>query len=222
MFNDNVNSKKYWEQRFSSGDWEQKRGRTQTAHFAASQVAHFKFNKDFSGSLVDFGCGLGDAMPIYKKFFPNAKLLGIDVSESAISKCKARYGKIASFISGTHQNCPSADIIVASNVFEHLSDDVEIAKGLLSKCKELYITVPYNEFPLCSEHVRTYNENYFRALGEYEYAIFPSRGWTEYDWGLIKLGIKNILRRILGRDIRPRRMQIIFYFRGAQSVSAGN
>lgn len=210
MFIDNVNTKKYWEQRFSSGDWEQKRGRTQTAHFAASQVAHFKFDKDFSGSLVDFGCGLGDAMPVYKKFFPHAKLVGIDVSESAIAKCKERYGKIASFISGTHQNCPSADIIVASNVFEHLSDDIEIAKALLSKCKELYITVPYNELPLCSEHVRTYNEKYFQILGESDFVIFPSRGWSEYGRSKWKLAFKNLLCRLSGRSIQPRRMQIMY------------
>lgn len=217
MIIDNVNSKKYWEQRFSSGDWEQKRGRAQTAHFASSQVAHFKFDQNFNGSLVDFGCGLGDAMPVYKKFFPNANLVGIDVSESAISKCKERYVKIASFISGTHQNCPYADIIVASNVFEHLSDDVEIAKALLSKCKELYITVPYNELPLCSEHVRTYDEEYFQVLGESEFVIFPSRGWSEYGRSMWKLVFKNLLRRLSGRPIQTRRMQIMFIFQGEYS-----
>lgn len=210
-----INSREYWEGRFSTGDWEQKGGRSQTAHFATSQVPHFRFDKDFSGSLVDFGCGLGDAIPIYNKFFPNAKLLGIDVSESAISKCKERYGKIASFISGTHQNCPPADFIIASNVFEHLADDVEIARTLLGKCKELYITVPYNEYPLCSEHVRSYDKNHFRELGIYEYTIFPSRGWTEYGMSLIKLKVKNILKRIIGRNIRPRRMQIMFYFKSS-------
>lgn len=213
MIINNVNSKKYWESRFSSGDWEQKRGRTQTAHFAAAQVAYFRLDKDFSGSLVDFGCGLGDAMPVYKKFFPNAKLLGIDVSESAISKCKERYRKLASFISGTHQNCPSADIIVASNVIEHLSDDIEIAKALLSKCKELYITVPYNELPLCPEHVRTYNEKYFQVLGESDFVIFPSRGWSEYGRSMWKLAFKNLLRRLSGRSIQSRRMQIMYRFR---------
>lgn len=214
MIIDNVNTKKYWERRFSSGDWEQKRGRAQTAHFASSQVAHFKFSRNFNGSLVDFGCGLGDAMPVYKKYFPNVNLVGIDVSESAISKCKERYGKIATFISGTHQNCPSVDIIVASNVFEHLSDDIEIAKVLLSKCKELYITVPYKEYPLCSEHVRTYDEKYFQVLGESEFVIFPSRGWSEHGRSMWKLFFKNLLRKLSGRPMQPRRMQIMFTFQG--------
>lgn len=209
----NINSRDYWEGRFSTGDWEQKRGRTQTAHFAASQVAHFKFSRDFSGSLVDFGCGLGDAMPVYRKFFPNAKLVGIDVSESAISKCKERYREIASFIRGTHQNCPSVDIIVASNVFEHLADDVEIAKALLGKCKELYITVPYNEFLLCPEHVRTYNEKYFQALGKSDFVIFPSKGWSEYGLSMWKLVFKNLMRRLSGKPRQSRRMQIMYRFR---------
>lgn len=213
----NINSRDYWEGRFSTGDWEQKGGRSQTAHFATAQVAHFGFDKNFSGSLVDFGCGLGDAIPVYNKFFPNAKLVGIDVSESAITKCKEQYGKIASFISGTHQNCPAADVIVASNVFEHLSDDVEIAKALLSKCKELYITVPYNELPLCPEHVRIYNEKYFQALGESDFVIFPSRGWSEYGRSMWKLVFKNLLRRLSGRPIQSRKMQIMFMFKGKHS-----
>lgn len=210
----NVNSRVYWEGRFSTGDWEQKGGRSQTEHFAAAQVALFRFDKDFIGSLVDFGCGLGDAIPVYKKFFPNAKLVGIDVSESAISMCKERYGKIAHFIRGTHQKCPSADIIVASNVFEHLSDDVEIAKILLAKCRELYITVPYKEWPLCSEHVRTYNENYFSSLGDYKYIIFPSKGWSEYGISYVKLVVRNMFRMLLGQQMRARRIQIMFIFQG--------
>jgi len=214
---ENVNSRNYWEDRFSTGDWEDKGGRTQTASFAAAQVRHFCFPKEFAGLIVDFGCGLGDAIPIYKKFFPHAKLLGLDVSESAIEKCQARYGHIASFIPGTHQDIPVADIIVSSNVFEHLSDDVEIAQALLSKCRELYIIVPYKEYPLYSEHVRTYDENYFRALGEYKYIIYPSKGWSEYGFNYIKLIIKNMFRRLVGIPLQARRMQIMFIFHGAMS-----
>jgi len=209
---ENINSKSYWDNRFSTGDWEDKGGRTQTANFAAAQVRHFHLPKEFSGLLVDFGCGLGDAMPIYKHHFPNAKLLGIDVSEKAIEKCQLRYGHIASFIQGTHQNVPAADVIIASNVFEHLSDDIAIAKDFLNKCRELYIIVPYRESPLCSEHVRSYDENYFHTLGEYSHSIFPSRGWSEYGWHLVKLKSQNLVNKVRGRSAISRKAQIIFHF----------
>lgn len=212
---ENINSRNYWENRFSTGDWEDKGGRHQTANFAAAQMRYIHLPKGFAGLLVDFGCGLGDAIPIYNKFFPDAKLIGLDVSEKAIEKCQARYGEIAKFIHGTHEDVPITDVIVASNVFEHLTGDVNIAKELLNKCRDLYIIVPYKEYPLCSEHVRAYDENYFHQLGKYEYSIFPSRGWSEYGLSLLKLHIKNLLFKWgFGDTLRSRRLQIMFHFRG--------
>jgi hypothetical protein len=35
----NINTKTYWDRRFSSGDWELKKGRKQTTLFALSQAA---------------------------------------------------------------------------------------------------------------------------------------------------------------------------------------
>ncbi|MEA3467600.1 MAG: class I SAM-dependent methyltransferase [Thermodesulfobacteriota bacterium] len=70
----------------------------QTESFAKGQVEFLKILSDFVGTLVDFGCGLGDAMPIHKKKFPYAKLIGIDISQSAIDKCLVKYDEIATFI----------------------------------------------------------------------------------------------------------------------------
>ena len=75
----NINTKSYWDKRFVSGDWEQKQGRSQTRNFAISQIPKLSIDREFSGILLDFGCGLGDALPIYKKFYPKAKLMGIDI-----------------------------------------------------------------------------------------------------------------------------------------------
>ncbi|MDX8412753.1 MAG: hypothetical protein R8J85_01570 [Mariprofundales bacterium] len=75
---ENINTKAYWDDRFSSGDWEEKRGRWQTESFAKGQIEHLKISSDFKGTILDFGCGLGDAMPIYRQSFPLAKLIGMD------------------------------------------------------------------------------------------------------------------------------------------------
>lgn len=214
VFSENINTKSYWETRFSTGDWEKKGGRSQTASFAEAQVSRINLPRDFSGLLVDFGCGLGDAMPIYKHHFTNVKLMGIDVSEGAVSKCREKYGHIADFMHGTHEDVPEADVIVASNVFEHLSDDIHIARVLLKKCHDLYIVVPYKEWPLCKEHVRTYDEKYFFDLSVAEYTIFPSRNWSEYGLQLFRLMAKNLFLRMLGRSAYPRRMQIMFHLQG--------
>ncbi len=88
---------------------------------------------------------MGDAIPIYKKNFPKAKLIGLDISGEAIKKCRDKFGDIAQFICGDYTSVPEVDIIISSNVFEHLSNDKIIAEYLLNKCKILNIIVPYKE-----------------------------------------------------------------------------
>ena len=79
----NINTKDYWDSRFQSGDWATRGGRSQTENFARAQIKHLGIKSDFVGSICDFGCATGDAFPIYKHFFPNAKLIGVDFSSSA-------------------------------------------------------------------------------------------------------------------------------------------
>lgn len=213
----NINTKEYWEHRFSSNDWERNNGRWQTENFAKGQIMHLKISSNFSGSLLDFGCGLGDAIPIYKQAYPCARLIGIDISQSAIDQSRDKYGDIAEFMQGDHNNVPDVDIIIASNVFEHLSNDRDIAKHLLNKCTSLFIIVPYRELRLCSEHINSYDKHYFSGLGEHKCTIFPCVGWTEY--GLHRLWyniyFKNIFRPLLGKKPASRNMQIMFSFKNS-------
>lgn len=180
---DNINTKEYWDRRFSSGDWEEKGGRWETESFARSSIPYLEIAKDFEGTIIDFGCGLGDAMPVYKENFPQAKLIGVDISSSAIELCQTKYGSIATFMQGDYKVIPYSDVIITSNVFEHFSNDKVVAKSLLSKCKDLYIVVPYKEWPLHLEHVNTYDESYYSDLdlGKYDWKIFPVKGWSFYE-----------------------------------------
>ena len=97
---ENVNAQDYWDRRFSSGDWEAKKGRWQTESFARGQTALVKLGDDFAGPLLDSGCGLGDAMPRYRERYPKAKLIGIDISSAATDIRRKKCGSIASFLSG--------------------------------------------------------------------------------------------------------------------------
>ena len=99
----NINTKDYWNSRFGTGDWESKGGFSQTRAFAESQVLHFGLPEDFSGTLCDFGCGAGDAFPVYRVTYPNAKLIGVDFSSKAIQLCREKYSSIAEFIKGGYK-----------------------------------------------------------------------------------------------------------------------
>ena len=211
---DNPNTRNYWEQRFSTGDWESKGGRGQTESFARGQIPYLKIGANFDGTLLDFGCGFGDAMPVYKEQYPKAKLIGMDISHSAIEMCRTKYGSIASFIHGDYASVPEVDIVIASNVFEHLTDDRQIAKSLLSKCKSLYVIVPYKECPLFPEHVNTYDENYFSGLGKYDCRVFPCAGWSQYGLrGLwYQVHFRNLFRLLLQKPLCRRNKQNLFHF----------
>ena len=210
----NINTKEYWEQRFSSGDWETKGGNNQTAQFAQSQLQHFDMPENFSGTILDFGCGLGDAIPLYHQKYPKAKLIGLDISESAIESCRTKFGNIAEFISGDHTNVPAGvNVIIASNVFEHLTGGEEIARVLSSKCDALYIIVPFEENMVtgCKEHVNRYSRNSFQNIKTSWIKIFTSKGWSEFGVNLyFNVYFKNILRPFFGKRIAKRNMQIMF------------
>jgi SAM-dependent methyltransferase len=185
----NINTKTYWNKRFKSGSWN-KAGRKQTIHYALGNVLYMDLDKDFAGSILDFGCALGDAIPIFKSAFPNAIFYGIDISDEAIKICKENYGDLATFSSGSHQNVTEKDIIIASHVMEHITDDKKVVRFLIEKCKYIYIIVPYKENPLYHEHVNYYEDDYyddFEVLKKVKYNVSYKN----------RLGWKGVLKSIL-------------------------
>lgn len=211
-----INSRDYWDARFGSGDWAKVGGPSQTREFALAQVRRLPLPRDFAGVLLDFGCGLGDALPVYRATWPNAKLVGVDFSADAIEQCKRRHGDVASFVRADHTDCPAADVIVCSNVMEHLDDDLGVARALAARCRTLYVVVPYREQFLIDEHVRAYGDDAFAELGARRIAVFASRGWSQYGlrarWWQIHL--KNLLRPLFGKPRLRRRLQAMYAIAG--------
>lgn len=195
----NINSKEYWDDRFSTNhklSWRANAGENQTRIFAHEIAKRLKMNVDFNGTILDFGCALGDAIPIYKERYPNAKFIGTDFSTAAIEICIQKFGDIATFQAKDVNNIPSVDVIIISNVLEHMSNDREFVEKLLSKCKDLYIAVPYDEKPpLHSEHVNSYNRQTFDYLNA-DKEVYLCRGYTtsQIFKSYINIELKNIIR----------------------------
>jgi SAM-dependent methyltransferase len=211
----NINTESYWDRRFATADWDQHGGRDQTRAFAAALLRYVRIPCNFSGTILDFGCGLGDAMPMYRRAYKRASLLGIDISRTAIERCKKAYGDIAQFIHGDESQVPNVDIIIASNVFEHLSHDIAVARNLLGRCRELYVVVPYRELIVPGgEHVCSYDEFYFQELGEYDYAVFHSTAWGPKGWNLwYGLYLRSFVQLLVRRQRAFGPRQILFHFR---------
>lgn len=208
---ENINTAAYWDARFATGDWADHGGFTQTRLFAEAQLPFFHISQDFKGSICDFGCGAGDAFPVYHQAWPQAKLFGVDFSASAIRLCTERYGSVAEFVCGNISAVPQADIIICSNVLEHVDDDTGTIEHLLKKCKTLYVIVPYREQPLHREHIRTYDRDSFLNFAVVRKAVFKANGWTEYGLkSLAKIHMGNIVRYLKSQPVRRRGLQMLF------------
>jgi SAM-dependent methyltransferase len=220
----NINTEQYWNNRFANGDWESKNGRDQTKAFSKEQIPKLNLPRSFNGVLLDFGCGLGDAIPLYHRHFPLAKLIGVDHSDVAIRKCQEKYGSIASFLTCDVQNIPDADIIITSNVFEHLSNYNEIAYNLILKCRKLFIIVPYNQDlnnRMDLEHINSFDEASFAGFYVTRKMVYRTRGYKQKNflWVFWNIYIKNIGRYIVYRrttKFSPHK-QILFEIMGANA-----
>ena len=157
----------YWNERFvDNGSWDAAGGQGQTRSFA--EFFHERITIPYLHfSMLDVGCALGDAMPIWHANYPYAELSGCDVSEVAIERCTHAYGNMASFFTAGIDNIDGFwDIIYCSNVLEHLDDPVSAARILLGHCSELYVMTPYREYILESavEHKYSLSKHSFDAL----------------------------------------------------------
>ena len=211
---DKVNSKEYWDKRFRSLDWEKKGGIFQTINHAKKYAPLLGIPKGFAGSICDFGCGEGDAFKIYRKYFPKATFIGVDFSEQAISKARERYGTFVTFIIGDEKCVPCSDIIIASHVMEHLENDRDVILELRSKCKRLFIIVPFEEENACEEHKRTYNLDTYHELQPKRTTLCKA-GWSySLMQQIFQIYIKNVARYLIFGRIAREPKQIIFEFEG--------
>ena len=126
--------------------FDQNNGRRQTRLFAEAFHRHVKVPLRPDFSLLDVGCALGDALPVWRRAYPEARLHGCDFSRTAIRRCQEAYGSIAQFLCASFEEISDHyDVIYCSNVLEHFSAYLPITDILLRHCKILYVMVPYME-----------------------------------------------------------------------------
>jgi len=157
-----INSNDYWEIRFSSGDWESKKGREQTLFFARLIVENLPdwFIEEINRlklTICDWGCAEGDAVSFFSKVFANSEISGVDISESAIEKAKKRFPAFE-FYSVDIDNMKVYDVIISSNTLEHFFSPYDVAKRLSKHAaKYLVFLIPFQEVDRIEEHFYTFD-----------------------------------------------------------------
>lgn len=171
----NPNTHEAWNQAFRpDGAWRINAGRNQTRLFAECFHKHVRIPYRGRFSVLDVGCALGDALPVWREHCPEADLHGTDVSEVAIAEARSLHGTIFTFDSASFEEISGHyDVIFCSNVLEHFEEYVEIARVLLQHCNTLYVMTPFAErdsvgralAPSPAEHhVATFLEDSFEQL----------------------------------------------------------
>jgi ubiquinone/menaquinone biosynthesis C-methylase UbiE len=74
--------------------------------------------------ILDFGAGVGSSVPYFVKFFPDASLTCLDVSEKSLEVGRSRFSGLANFQSFDGQRIPypdnTFDLVFAACVFHHI------------------------------------------------------------------------------------------------------
>ncbi len=98
-------------------------------------------------SILEVGCGEGFVLSILKEVFPQAKLLGVDISRQALDKAKQRVPQAVLELadaSKLNYDDNSFDLVVCLEVLEHLPDPTVVAQEMLRVSKKyIIISVPW-------------------------------------------------------------------------------
>ncbi len=101
--------------------------------FAAYKPADMRRHLAASGApgapltLLDFGCGVGGSLPHLRREFPDAELIGADVSRKSLDIAERRYPGLARLIGLNETGAmplpeASADVVFSACVFHHIPE----------------------------------------------------------------------------------------------------
>lgn len=224
-----LNAVATWDEWFAEGGrWEKNGGRDRTRIFAEQFFRHTALGNMPHRTILDYRCGLGDSMPVFREAFPNAKLFGTDFSGVAIRRCRERFGGIATFfLPGEEDPEAKFDVLYVSNVLEHFVDYDGMARSLLARTRFLCVMVPYRETkegrPLDEysggHRVRTLDETSFDFLVAEGLArrtnlkTFGCPGaWGYSRWKRWRYAVKNRIWPLFGKAGRPIPLQMLIEF----------
>lgn len=137
--------------------------------------------QDLPFSLLDIGCALGDGCRLLKKHFPQARIIGADLSPVGIEKARAQSQDIEYFIFDLKkQEIPKKyDYLTLIHILEHFDDPYSIIDKCLKAVNQaVYISTPYGgEF----DNPRLYWK------GEHRY-LFNEHTFKNYHTRVLKIG----------------------------------
>ena len=173
-----INSREYWEERFSTGDWDAYGGQEQTRFFynlALESLPQWLISdiQENDLSIVDVGCAEGAGTELFKKKFSRSRVIGIDFSESAIKQARERYVQCEFECLDVNNIQEKFDVVLSSNVLEHLKDPyVQLSRLVGVADKYCIIILPFQEDNLHKEHFTRFDYDSFMIKVENGYLVY--------------------------------------------------
>ena len=95
------------------------------AYFAGVKARYIRdyVGAAFSGSVLDYGCGIGLLTGLLKDYLPAARLDGFDVSYDCIRRISGALSAQGQFTSDAMQLAHSYQLIVVANVMHHIAPE---------------------------------------------------------------------------------------------------
>lgn len=161
----------YWDRRYRAHGSSGKGSYGEEAIFKATFINKFVVDHSI-GSVIDFGCGDGAQLSLLEF----SDYLGLDVSDTAIRKCRAQFveDRTKKFLTLSGYSGEQADLVLSLDVVYHLVEN-DVLNAYLDRLFQaarrfvmIYSTDHQADWPSGSAHVR------HRRIGEYCSARFPN------------------------------------------------
>lgn len=208
-----INSKEYWNERFSSKTWDKNDGMGQSLFFAKLAYTYMPdfLKRDLARNawtVIDIGCALGDGTAYLAKKFPLCRFLGQDFSPEAVSRAMETYTNCAFAVADITAEISKADVIFSSNTLEHLNDPFSIMERMCASADKYVIHLLPLEDPLeIAEHVNIFSLDSFPThMGKFyleSYAVIDCTDMEGTRWPG-----KQVLLVYTNSNYRPERMTL--------------
>lgn len=199
-----IYAQRYWDERYSVyNEWNRSIDMTRDFFSIISQYEQFNDVFAKANSLLEIGCGLGEASNLAKTRYPISKVAGTDVSTKAIELAKKAFNisGLSFYMHDARKVHPEQfDLTMCVNVLQHFKNPYLLVDNMLAVSKHCVITVP-NDQPVTDGyedeggpgHVFMFNKKTFDKYNVKSWVIYKTAGWQHSSKGEDPLEIAYLI-----------------------------
>ncbi len=165
------------------------------ADYKARYISKSVCGGNFSGKVLDFGCGIGLLSSFLKKYLPEATIHGYDTSKESISRVGRELLSQGLFTSDSALLESDYDLIIVSNVLHHI--EPENRQQAVLESSSLLAT---------GGRLTVFEHNPLNPLTRRVVSMCP------FDKGVTLLYPREVINYLAGSGVRPVRRDYIVFF----------